>query len=362
MYIQLKDIVKKQIAEGVFKPDMPLPSERELCTIYKISHITVRQALVELTKEGILFRVPGRGTYIKDGNHMPGNTMSILPLGIVIPDIGGSQTSPFVSDLLLGIKSISTKYNYPIMLYTENESNYLVDMEAGRLQGLILTDPMSKDTRIAMIQNKNIPLVVIGKTNIPGIKSVDSNNVWIGYTLTSHIIDSGYGKIGFINGPLHFTVSDDRLEGYIKALDENKIPFDESIVRYGPFSEEDGYKNARLLLEKNVNAILCADDFIALGALRATKESGLKIPEEIGLAGCNNSPFTCHIHPALSTIDIFPHLIGQAAAEKLIKVIEGKKTEERTTIKGKFIKRESTDKNAGGDKKQNKDKEKELVA
>lgn len=341
LYIQLKDIIKEQIAEGILIPDKPLPSERELCTIYDISHITVRQALVELTKEGTLFRVPGRGTYVKDGKYFS-NNVSALPLGVIIPETEGTLASSFISNFLLGIKSVSTKQNYPLMLYTESEARYLTDIETGKIQGLILTDPMSKDTRIMMLKNKNLPFVIIGNTNIEGVKSVNNDNVEIGSILATHLINSGDRRIGFINGPLHFTVSEDRLEGYKKALSENKISFEESIVKYGQFSEENGYSNAKQLMQEGIDAIIGADDFIAVGALRAIKEAGLKIPEEIRLAGCNNSPFTAHLNPTLTTVEIFPYAIGQKAAEKIIRIITGGKTEEKTIIKIKLIVRGTT--------------------
>ena len=65
LYLQLKGIIKEQVEKGILEQDSLIPSERKLCEIFDISHITVRQALVELTKENFLFRVPGRGTFVK---------------------------------------------------------------------------------------------------------------------------------------------------------------------------------------------------------------------------------------------------------------------------------------------------------
>jgi len=115
LYIQLKEIIKEQIAEGVLRPQMPLPSERELCKIYDISHITVRQALVELTKEGFLFRVPGRGTFVKGKESF--QKVKEMPLGLVIPEEKGNLSSPFVSEILLGVKSITIEYGILIYFY-----------------------------------------------------------------------------------------------------------------------------------------------------------------------------------------------------------------------------------------------------
>ncbi len=345
LYIQLKEIIKEQIAEGVLKPQMPLPSERELCKIYDISHITVRQALVELTKEGFLFRVPGRGTFVKGKESF--QTVKEMPLGVVIPEEKGNLSSPFVSEILLGVKSITIEYGISLLLYTENESEYLTDAYRKRLKGLILTEPQIKDTRISMLKRKEFPFVVIGRSNEEDVYTVDNDNIWIGYTLTSHFLKLGHRKIGFINGPAHFTVSEDRRRGYEKALKEYGIPIEENLIRYGAFSEENGYEKAKELLDRGVSAIVCADDFIALGALKALKERGIRIPEEVALAGCNNSPFTQHTHPSLTSVDIFPYELGKRAGEKLVRLIKGEEVEMRTLVKGELIIRESSVRKGG---------------
>ncbi len=340
LYVQLKEVIKQQIAEGILKEGDPLPSERELCKIYNISHITVRQALVELTKEGILFRVPGRGTFVK-GKEQQKETQ-LLPIALVIPEGKNGFSSPFVFELIRGVKSVITKHNYSLLVYTEGESEYLIDSSTGKIKGVILTDPQVKDTRIVMLKKKGIAQVIIGRADEENVYSVDSDNFEVAYKLTEHLIERGCKKIGFVSGPFYFTVSQDRLEGYRDALERKNIPFDETIVKYGDFSEKNGYENGIKLLEKGVDGILCCDDFIAIGVLKAAKEKKVKIPQEVKVAGCNNSPFTSHTHPSLTTFDIFPYNLGEKAAEKIVKLLKGEKVEERTIVKGELIIREST--------------------
>ena len=340
LYVQLKEIIKQQIAEGILKEGDSLPSERELCKIYNISHITVRQALVELTKEGFLFRVPGRGTFVKGKEEQ--KETQLHPIALVIPESENGFSSPFVFELIKGVKSVITKHNYSLLVYTEGESEYLIDSSAGRIKGVILTDPRVRDTRIVMLKKKGIVQVIIGRSDEENVCSVDSDNFEVGYKLTEHLIERGCKKIGFISGPFYFTVSHDRLEGYKESLQRNNVSFDETIVKYGDFSEKDGYENGIKLLEKGADGILCCDDFIALGVLKAAKEKKIKIPQEIKVAGCNNSPFTTQTYPPLTTFDISPYKIGKKTAEKIIKLLEGEKVEERTIIKGELIVRKST--------------------
>lgn len=343
LYIQLKEIIKGQIAEGILQEGKLIPSERKLCSIYNISHITVRQALVELTEENILFRVPGRGTYVKDGNR-PSAGPASLPIGIVIPETKGMLASSFVSDLLLGLKSVTAAENCSIMMYLESETNYLLDMEARKLGGLVLTDPMARDARILMIKRMDVPLVVIGRTDIPDVISVDNDNVWIGRKVTSHLIESGYRKIGFINGPRDFSISEDRLSGYRESLEQNMFDYDEELVKYGEFSEEDGYRLACELFDAGSDAVACADDLIAVGALKAARAKGFKVPEEAGIAGCNNSALAEHVRPPLTTVDICIYTIGKTVGRKLMQLIKRVRCSERTILKGELIVRQSTEK------------------
>lgn len=336
MYIQIKQDIKEQIAEGILKPGSLITSERKLCKVYNVSHITVRQALVELTKEKLLFRVLGRGTFVN--NHKEIINLTKDSIGIVISENSKSLPSSFIPDLLLGIKKI-IREKYSLLLYSDTETDYLTSEE---IDGLILTNPQINDIRISLLQKKNLPLVVIGRPQTENVLYVDVDNIYTTYILTDHLLKSGHRRIGFINGPVNLTVSEDRFKGYRKALEEKKISVDESIVRYGDFSEDDGYSNARHIIDDDITAIVCADDLIAVGALKAIKETGLKVPEDISICGCNNSVFTQHSHPTLTTINVFPDRVGKISAQKLIKIMQGEKTEEKTLIKSKLIVRNST--------------------
>ncbi|MCL5408763.1 MAG: GntR family transcriptional regulator [Candidatus Omnitrophica bacterium] len=336
MYVQIKQIIKSQIAEGILKPGSLLDSERKLCKIYNVSHITVRQALVELTKEKLLFRVPGKGTFVS--NHRETALLTKNIIGLIIPDHSMNLPSSFIPDLILGIKDVISK-RYSLVLYNDSEIDYLTSEE---INGIILTNPQSNDIKIILLKKREIPLVVIGRTEEKNIYYVDNDNILIGWTLTSYLLKLGHKRIGFINGPENLTVSQDRLIGYKKALKEKKISIDNSIIRYGNFSEEDGYNNARHIINEKITGIICGDDLIAMGVLKAVKQAGLKIPEDVSICGCNNSIFTQHSHPTLTTINVFPREIGHISAENLIKIMKGESTEEKTLIEGKLIIRNST--------------------
>ena len=117
----------------------------------------------------------------------------------------------------------------------------------------------------------------------------------------------------------------DRLAGYQKALDERRITFDQSLVRYGNYDEESGYQQMKSLLESPLSftAVFVASDTIALGAKAALRESGLNIPEDVALVGFDDLPFAQYMDPPLTTVHLPASEIARQASEMLIDLLEG---------------------------------------
>ncbi|MCM8769344.1 MAG: GntR family transcriptional regulator [Candidatus Omnitrophica bacterium] len=340
LYIQIKEVIREAIVSGNLRSGQLVPSERQMCRIFDVSHISVRQALVELTREGYLFRVPGKGTYVAES--LSGWETKGQPIGVVIPSTNGGLTSPFISDFLVGLKKVATKAGLDVLLYTDVEETYFHPRKIGQLQGIILTEPHFSDKRITKLRKTGLPMVVVGRTEEEGVYTVDADHRRIFQMLTEYLLKLGHRQIGFINGPAVLTVSADKLQGYQQALKKYRVSFDQKLVRYGPFSEESGYQNAKKLLGYPITALVCGDDFISVGALRAIREKKLRVPEDISLCGCHNSSFTQHTIPSLTTADIFASLLGEKAGEKLLRRLNNEEVETRTVIQGKLIIREST--------------------
>ena len=147
----------------------------------------------------------------------------------------------------------------------------------------------------------------------------------------------GHRKIAFLNGPLYFTNAEDRKRGFLNALAEFNIPLSDFFIEHGAFREDDGYLTTRKFLSERPDALICSDDQQLLGAFRAIQEAGLHVPEEIALACSNHSMFIKIAVPKITLIDIFPEKLGTAAAEKLIAIISGKKTENATILDAELI-------------------------
>ena len=338
LYSQLKNIIRAQIRDGKIRPGEALASERNLCGIHNVSHITVRQALVDLTREGLLKRVPGKGTFVNEQSS--GHEKSLL--GLMIPEGTKNATSPFMSELLLGIKAGIGGMNHSLVVYTESDAEWILDLEKHRVNGLILTEPREGDVRVSLLRSKNVPFVIVGRVPDDSTYSVDVDNVLVGYLVTRHLLAAGKKTIGMINGPEHLTLSADRLAGYWKSLREVGRGIEENTVINGEFSRASGYRGALNLAERGIEGIVCVDDVVASGALDALRKAGIEVPGDVAVTGCNDALFATCTRPTLTTVNIFPRRLGERAAWKLCAMISGERTERRTLIQGELVIREST--------------------
>ena len=342
LYLQVKDLVREQISTGRYKPGDLLASERQLCGLLGISHITVRQALVDLTREGFLLRSQGKGTYVADRTVAP----EAITIGLVITEWEGGSYSPFMMELLTGIQS-ATRERATLSVYSEREARYVADVTAGRLQGVIFLVPHI-DHRVAQTLTKQGgAFMVIGDSDVPDVYSVDNDNEGIGETIATHLLDAGHRSIGFIGGPRQFKVTERRLNGYRKTLAAAGVTPSESLERFGNYDADTGSRHAPELAAQGVTALFCADDTIALGAMKALQSQRVKIPEKIAVVGCNDSAFARHTWPPLTTVNTFAEIIGRTSAEILMRVLRKETVPRRTIVTASLIVRESSGRAAG---------------
>jgi len=160
---------------------------------------------------------------------------------------------------------------------------------------------------------------------------------------TQHLIDLGHRRIGYINGMEGWLEAQDRFSGYREVLLRNGLPVDEALIRQGDWGVESGYRaTAELLaLAERPTAIFAANDIMALGAIYALQDAGLKIPQDIAVVGYDDRDFASWIRPALTTVRMPSYEMGQAAARLLLEQISGEVLEDATQIPGKLIIRES---------------------
>jgi LacI family transcriptional regulator len=139
---------------------------------------------------------------------------------------------------------------------------------------------------------------------------------------TAHLIEKGHRRIGFINGEPWMDASADRLKGYRQALAGAQIAFDATIVRNGDWLPLQGHRHARDLIAQRPRptAIFCANDLMAMGALEAAAQQGLRVPQDISIMGYDDQELARYTNPPLSTLVLPNYEMGRRAVELLIQM------------------------------------------
>lgn len=250
-------------------------------------------------------------------------------IGLVLPrSVSSFFTDPYFPRLLQGIAQGCNENDYTLALFLvdtrEDEEKILPRVSRkGMLDGILIQSGQIGDQLIDRMVNLDLPVVVVGSPlRAAEISYIDVDNVSGAYNAVSHLIRLGYQRIGTITGLTGGAASADRLEGYEKALNERGRNLDQSLIAEGDFTEAGGYYAMQQLLPSKPDAIFAASDLMAIGALRAVREAGLSIPEDVAFVGFDDVSVARYASPQLTTIRQPIARFGVNAVEILIDLIE----------------------------------------
>ncbi|WP_242824072.1 substrate-binding domain-containing protein [[Clostridium] dakarense] len=201
----------------------------------------------------------------------------------------------------------------------DEEKSYLQFCRERGVSGAILCGIKRDDPNLKELMKSDFPMVLI---DIPyltdNVGSVVVDNEKYSYLAVKSLIESGRKKIGLINGNEGAYVSMERKSGYICALNDFKFDIDESIIKNGDFSADIAKDCAIELINKGVDAIFCASDLMAMGAVAAAKENNINIPKELSIFGFDGINMVDYITPTLSTVKQNSYDKGYKASGLLI--------------------------------------------
>ncbi|MCM8771461.1 MAG: GntR family transcriptional regulator [Candidatus Omnitrophica bacterium] len=272
-YIRLKKILEKEIKEK-FKVGDLFYSQNYLMRKYGYSGITVIRALEELEREGYIYRIKGKGTYVS--RFFKEEKKEVKNIGILFSNIE-SLKNPGVNEFLLGIKKYSKSKNYHFVIFSlegrsvegKKGSLFLNSIEKRELNGVIIADFIERKD-ILFIKEKNIPVVLVGH-GYEGllVPYILPDFEFLGEKITEELINKGYKRIGLIIGPATqakklgaISLSLLFLKGYINALSKNKIPYDETIVKESNYTKKDGERCVMeiLKLKEPVDSLIVIEE------------------------------------------------------------------------------------------------------
>jgi DNA-binding LacI/PurR family transcriptional regulator len=308
----------------------------------------VRQRVLKAAEE-LKYRPNLQARQLKNG--------SMAAIGILLPDIA----NPFSTELVNGMNDVFDAAGYSTFISLssrsfEREQSSLQAFADHRVNGLIVATRGTKmgDEVLAAITRQGIPAVTIGRPAKINHTDCVTADHWQGsFDVVQHLIAMGHKRIGFIGIAPEDRLSLRRYEGYAAALEQAHIAINEEYIVGPPnapafATQEDGFEGLTQLakLKQPPTAVFARNDFAAIGALRAAHTLGLRVPQDIAIAGFDNIPLSAYTTPPLTTVEQPIGEQGAAAARLLLDRIEGRHTGEARQIKMlcKLIVRESTHK------------------
>jgi LacI family transcriptional regulator len=266
-------------------------------------------------------------------------------IGIIVDDL----LSPFTPPIVRGIQDYLNEYGFLSLIVNsdwdpDQEQAAIKTLLSRPVDGIIFVE-YSHQTNSDVLERSHKPHVFVHRLFGSPIKNSVVPDDYYGASLaTEHLISLGHRRIGYINGPENWHTCRARLRGYQETLAHYSMVFDESLVQPGDWEIESGYASAKNLLEQSEHptAIFAANDAMALGAVYAIQDAGLRVPEDVAVVGYDNRNFAKTVRPRITTVSMPVIEMGGVAAELLLKQIaEGRKEEEEIKVKGQLIIRET---------------------
>ena len=275
-------------------------------------------------------------------------TQRTKTIGILIPDI----SSQFYPEIVRGAEDVANIYDYNVILCNsdfdvEKEKEYLRVLREKMVDGVIYMSSSLNDEILDLINELDLKTILVETKDSQGLfPSVTIDNVTATYEGTKYLIERGLKKLAFIGVDSSTTNAwGERYIGFEKALKEAKISVDKNLVHFDTLKVKSGIEGAEQFVhsKKKFEAIVCASDEIAMGAINTLRENGIKVPEDVSVIGFNNNYAASIFYPKITTISQPSYDMGSVAMRMLIKLLNKKELEERHFVLGhELIKRDST--------------------
>jgi LacI family transcriptional regulator len=256
-------------------------------------------------------------------------------VALIVTDI----TNPFWTTVARGVEDACSIHNVNVIVCNTDEKkqkldNYLHLLLQRQIDGLIVVPTEDYDgTMLENLFANHVPSILLDRT-LPHWEHhtvVRSDSVLGGYLLTKHLLELGHRRIMMISGSNLVSTGVDRAEGYQQALREFGVPVDEDLIRFGSFTQQSGYDIVTEMIEQldpRPTAIVTANNFIAVGVIKALDEHRIRIPQEMSLATFDDLPEQINPRPFLTTVVQNPYQMGQEAAQRLIALLTDTEAEE----------------------------------
>jgi DNA-binding LacI/PurR family transcriptional regulator len=302
---------------------------KDIAKMVNVSHTTVSRALNDspLIKQETKDRIK---EIAKEFNYVPNfNAKSLVlaksyNIGLFFSTLKKGTTAHFFQEVIVGVNN-AVKDQYTLTVKGIDDYKSFMAIQKRYFDGIILmSQSLQDDEFINHVIGEDIPLAVLNRDlGIGNVINIISDDIEGAFNITEYIIKQGHTKIGIIEGKPDFKASIHRRRGFLNALEKYYIPFDPEFSVVGNYDLESGYQAMKKLLKKpeRPTVMFCFNDEMAVGAMKAINENQLRIPEDISIAGFDDSVFSAYLHPALTTVRRPIEKISNTGAQLLLDMI-----------------------------------------
>jgi LacI family transcriptional regulator len=326
-YILVEEHIRQAIKQK--KVVDKLPGERNLARELGFSYMTIRKAIDNLVNEGVLYKIPTKGTYVADPKTLKPKTKTI---GYFLDSsIKAGLSSPYYSLIFDALEKEATRHGYSLVYFSDQDDGTKLTSVLKKLDGVIVSCFRRIEPVIQTIKDI-VPVVVIDNSAADKtIPSVIIDNFSAQIQAVECLCNLGHQRIGFMTGLEDSDVGRDRYEGYKSGLSKKGIESDEALVFRGDYSFQSGIDGADyfLKLDNLPTAIMCANDSMALGAINKLHGAGLNVPMDVSIIGFDDIVIANQIIPPLTTISAPINEIAACSFNMLESLIVGKTLENR---------------------------------
>jgi len=328
-YAQVRDQLAAAIGSGVLSPGAKIPPEGVLSADLAISRNTVRQAIGELIRLGLVVRRHGSGTFVCGGSTSGPRSRSTQSrtVGVLVRDI--RSVSDVYPEIIRGIEDVCAEHDCQLLLgntddQVEKMSRYVARFLSAGVRGAIISPLAGHPASPPMYQqlvSAGIATILINRT-VPGLRlpAVVCDDVLGGYMATRHLLDQGHTRIAAVFPAPYATVKA-RERGYRKALAEADIHADDGYVQYACLDDAAPARtmvNALFGLREPPSAVFAFTDELAAQVFEALGERRLRVPEDVALVGYNDCRLAVSLPVPLTSVAYPKYEIGSRAAELLL--------------------------------------------
>ncbi len=283
----------------------------------------VSPALVERVRRAVK-----QTGYRPDGNARSLRSKRTGMIGLIVPD----NANPFFAEIAKGVEDAGFEAGFGVILCNSNaslarENEHIDLLLSRRVDGMVVAPTTAGLEHLDVVLQRGVPLAVFYRE--PGSRDIDTfriDNIQAGYQATRHLLELGHRQIACLEPGSLETPSGLRVEGFRKAMAEWGLKPDPRLMLQGDNRIAGGDRAAQELLARDLpfTAVFSSNDAMAVGALRVLRMAGLRVPEDVSVAGVDNIILASYCEPPLTTVGQPKQEAGRMAAERLIERIQGR--------------------------------------